>query len=91
MSTVVTIPGVEVKSTRGQIRVMTPWQINQPISLVTTEGAIDLRLRGESSGQSTTWPVECGRRQEGQRPVSRAHRRLAGDWPLWPARANPGG
>lgn len=30
-------------------------------------------------------------RQEGQRPVSRAHRRLADDWPLWPARANPGG
>lgn len=42
--------GVEVKSTRGKIRVMTHWQITDPISLVTTEGAVDLRLRGESTG-----------------------------------------
>lgn len=42
--------GVEVKSTRGQIRLMTPWQIVEPISLVTTEGDVDLRLRGESTG-----------------------------------------
>ena len=47
---------------------------------------------GHGAAQKSTTPafgVWC--REEGQRPVSRAHRRLAGDWPLWPVRANPGG
>lgn len=50
-----------------------------------------VKLGHWAAQKSTTSPLEEGRRQEGQRPVSRAHRRLAVDWPLWPARANPGG
>jgi Putative adhesin len=42
--------GVEVISSRAAIRVMTPWKIDAPISLVTSDGDIDLRLRGESTG-----------------------------------------
>jgi hypothetical protein len=42
--------GADVKSSRGSIRVMTPWKIDAPISLVTTDADVDLRLRGESTG-----------------------------------------
>jgi len=36
--------------------------------------------------KSTTFSVEEGRRQEGQRPVSCAHSSLASDLQLWPTR-----
>ncbi|MBL9120408.1 MAG: DUF4097 family beta strand repeat protein [Phycisphaerae bacterium] len=40
----------EVKSSHGKIRLMTPWKIDTSVSLVTSDGDIDLRLRGESTG-----------------------------------------
>lgn len=41
---------VDAVTSRGKIRVMTPWKIIDPITLVTSDGPIDLRLRGESRG-----------------------------------------
>jgi hypothetical protein len=41
---------IEVVTTRGAIRVMTPWKMDGPITLITSDGNVDLRLRGESSG-----------------------------------------
>ncbi|MDZ4831536.1 MAG: DUF4097 family beta strand repeat-containing protein, partial [Phycisphaerae bacterium] len=41
---------VDIVTTRGDIRVMTPWKMDAPMTLVTSDGAIDLRIRGESSG-----------------------------------------
>lgn len=42
--------GAEVITSRAKIRMMTPWKIDQPITLVTSDGDVDLRIRGESTG-----------------------------------------
>ncbi len=41
---------LDVTTTRGAIRAMTPWRMDQPMTLVTSDGDVDLRLRGESKG-----------------------------------------
>ena len=41
---------VDIVTSRGQIRVMTPWKMDAPMTLVTSDGDIDLRIRGESMG-----------------------------------------
>lgn len=42
--------GAEVLTSRGSIRLMTPWKMEQPITLVTSDADVDLRIRGESTG-----------------------------------------
>ncbi|MDZ4754050.1 MAG: hypothetical protein SGJ11_06095 [Phycisphaerae bacterium] len=42
--------GADVATTRGSIRLMTGWKMDQPMTLVTSDGLIDLRIRGESVG-----------------------------------------
>jgi len=41
---------VDVETTRGDVRMMTPWPMTQPMTIVTSEGSIDYRVRGESKG-----------------------------------------
>lgn len=41
---------VDVETTRGDVRVMTPWPMTGPMTMVTSEGDIDYRIRGESKG-----------------------------------------
>lgn len=40
----------DVHTSRGSIRLMTPWKMDGALSLVTCDGLVDLRLRGESTG-----------------------------------------
>jgi hypothetical protein len=40
----------DIVTSRGGIRVMTPWKMSGPITLVTCDGDVDLRIRGESTG-----------------------------------------
>jgi hypothetical protein len=40
----------ELITTRSKIRMMTPWKLDAPLTLVTSDGDIDLRIRGESTG-----------------------------------------
>jgi hypothetical protein len=41
---------VDIVTSRGAIRVMTPWKMSDPMTLITCDGDVDLRIRGESSG-----------------------------------------
>lgn len=41
---------VDIETTRGDVRMMTPWPMTDPITIVTSEGSIDYRVRGESKG-----------------------------------------
>lgn len=41
---------VDVETTRGDVRMMTPWPMTGPMTIVTSEGSIDYRVRGESKG-----------------------------------------
>lgn len=41
---------VDIETTRGDVRVMTPWPMTGPMTVVTSEGSIDYRVRGESRG-----------------------------------------
>lgn len=41
---------VDIETTRGRVRVMTPWRMDQPMTIVTSDETIDLRIRGESRG-----------------------------------------
>jgi hypothetical protein len=41
---------VDVETTRGDVRMMTPWPMTGPMTIITSEGAIDYRVRGESKG-----------------------------------------
>ncbi|MFM7133069.1 MAG: hypothetical protein ACKO0W_01995 [Planctomycetota bacterium] len=41
---------VDIETTRGDVRMMTPWPMTGPMTIVTNEGAIDYRVRGESKG-----------------------------------------
>ena len=41
---------VDIETTRGNVRMMTPWPMTNPMSIITSEGSIDYRVRGESKG-----------------------------------------
>jgi hypothetical protein len=41
---------VDIETTRGDVRMMTPWPMTGPMTIVTSEGSIDYRVRGESRG-----------------------------------------
>jgi hypothetical protein len=41
---------VDVETTRGNVRMMTPWPMTNPMTIITSEGSIDYRVRGESKG-----------------------------------------
>lgn len=41
---------VDIETTRGDVRVMTPWPMTGAMTIVTSEGDIDYRVRGESKG-----------------------------------------
>jgi hypothetical protein len=41
---------VDIETTRGDVRMMTPWPMTGPMTIVTSEGSIDYRVRGESKG-----------------------------------------
>lgn len=41
---------VDIETTRGDVRMMTPWPMTGPMTIVTSEGFIDYRIRGESKG-----------------------------------------
>ena len=34
----------------GDVRAMTPWAMTKPVTIITSEGTIDYRIRGESTG-----------------------------------------
>lgn len=40
----------DIVTGRGEIRVMTPWKIEGPVTVVTDNADIDVRVRGESQG-----------------------------------------
>lgn len=39
---------VDIETTDGDVRMLTPWPMTQPIKIITSEGSIDFRVRGES-------------------------------------------
>jgi len=39
---------VDIETTSGDVRMLTPWPMTQPIKIITSDGAIDFRVRGES-------------------------------------------
>ncbi|MSR40365.1 MAG: hypothetical protein EXS10_00465 [Phycisphaerales bacterium] len=41
---------VDIRTTEADVRVMTPWAMTKPITIITSEGTIDYRIRGESTG-----------------------------------------
>jgi hypothetical protein len=41
---------LDIETSRGKVRAMTGWPMTEPMTIVTTDGLIDLRLRGESTG-----------------------------------------
>lgn len=41
---------VDIETTRGDVRMCTPWPMTEPMKIVTSAGAIDYRVRGESRG-----------------------------------------
>jgi hypothetical protein len=41
---------VDIETTRGDVRMMTPWPMTGPITILTSDGSIDYRVRGESKG-----------------------------------------
>lgn len=41
---------VDVETTHGDVRVLTPWPITSAVKVVTNQGSIDYRVRGESRG-----------------------------------------
>lgn len=41
---------VDVETTKGDVRMMTPWAMINPVTIVTSDGSIDYRVRGESRG-----------------------------------------
>jgi hypothetical protein len=41
---------VDIETTRGNVRMMTPWPMTGPMTIVTSDGSIDYRVRGESKG-----------------------------------------
>jgi hypothetical protein len=41
---------VDIETTRGDVRMLTPWPMTQPIKIITSQGSIDYRVRGESKG-----------------------------------------
>jgi hypothetical protein len=41
---------VDIETTRGNVRMLTPWPMTQAIRIITSEGSIDYRVRGESKG-----------------------------------------
>ncbi|MFO0827982.1 MAG: DUF4097 family beta strand repeat-containing protein [Phycisphaerales bacterium] len=41
----------DIVTSRGAIRVMTPWKMDRSMTLVTSDGDVDLRIRGESCGR----------------------------------------
>lgn len=41
---------VDIETTRGDVRMMTPWPMTGPMTIITSEGSIDYRIRGESKG-----------------------------------------
>jgi len=41
---------VDIETTRGDVRMMTPWPITGAVTIVTSDGTIDYRVRGESKG-----------------------------------------
>lgn len=40
----------DIATSRGEVRVMTPWKIEGPVAVVNDGGDIDIRVRGESEG-----------------------------------------
>ncbi len=41
---------VDIRTTQADVRVMTPWAMRNPVTIITSEGTIDYRIRGESTG-----------------------------------------
>lgn len=41
---------VQIETSNGDVRLMTPWPMTGPMTIVTSEGSIDYRVRGESKG-----------------------------------------
>lgn len=41
---------VDIETTHGNVRMMTPWPMINPMTIITSEGSIDYRVRGESKG-----------------------------------------
>ena len=41
---------VDIRPTEADVRVMTPWAMTKPVTIITSEGTIDYRIRGESTG-----------------------------------------
>lgn len=41
---------VDIETSRGDVRMLTPWPMTQPVKIVTSQGSIDFRVRGESKG-----------------------------------------
>ncbi len=41
---------VDIRTTQADVRVITPWAMRNPVTIITSEGAIDYRIRGESTG-----------------------------------------
>ena len=41
---------VDIHTTKGDVRVVTPWPQTEPSTIVTKDGSIDWRVRGESTG-----------------------------------------
>ena len=41
---------VDIETTRGDVRMCTPWPMTEPMKIITCNGAIDYRVRGESRG-----------------------------------------
>jgi hypothetical protein len=41
---------VDIETTRGDVRMLTPWPVTSPVKIITSQGSIDYRVRGESRG-----------------------------------------
>lgn len=41
---------VDIETTKGDVRMLTPWPMTKAMTIVTSEGSIDYRVRGESRG-----------------------------------------
>jgi hypothetical protein len=41
---------VDIETTKGDVRMMTPWPMTRAMTIITSEGSIDYRVRGESRG-----------------------------------------
>ncbi len=41
---------IDLQTTEGNVRVMTNWAIREPVTIITNEGSIDYRIRGDSTG-----------------------------------------